>query len=243
MKKLLILILPMLIFSNVHSGENTKMQNSNQNDAPKTLVILIHGFCKGADDMQYWKRALAPEFTDIITPDLPTTFSSFERCLEVLSEAVKKAEPAKYDRIYIAGHSMGGLLAREYLKRNKLLNVQKLICVGTPHKGSKLADIALYFPGAGMIWKPLHALKLSARREITTPDIPGLKIAVIVSTNNGHWPGKLFLSDQADGLVDLASAHAPDAAHISYTAAAHVKMQYDPQTAELIKKFFIQGSF
>lgn len=218
------------------------MQNQDTKKS-KTLVVLIHGFCKGADDMQYWKKHLAPEFSDVITPDLPTTFSSFERCLEKLTQAIDDASPEQYDQIFIAGHSMGGLLAREYLQRHRPGNVKKLICVGTPHYGSKLADIALCLPGAGMIWKPLHALKLSARQQLTTPEIPGLEIAVIVSTNNGHWPGKLFLSDQADGLVDLTSAHAPDAKHVSRTGAAHVKMQYDRETADLIKKFFIHGQF
>ena len=218
------------------------MQNQDTKES-KTLVVLIHGFCKGADDMQYWKKHLAPEFSDVITPDLPTTFSSIERCLEKLTQAIDDASPEQYDQIFIAGHSMGGLLAREYLQRHRPGNVKKLICVGTPHYGSKLADIALCLPGAGMIWKPLHALKLSARQQLTTPEIPGLEIAVIVSTNNGHWPGKLFLSDQADGLVDLTSAHAPDAKHVSRTGAAHVKMQYDRETADLIKKFFIHGQF
>ena len=209
----------------------------------KTLVVLIHGFCKGADDMQFWKKALAPEFPNVITPDLPTTFSSFEQCLQELTTAIAAAEPEKYDQIYITGHSMGGLLAREYLQRHKPANVKKLLCVGTPHFGSKLADIALYFPGAGRIWKPLHALKLSARKELTTPSIPGLEIGAIVSTNNQHWPGKLFLSKSADGLVESSSAHAPDACAVTYTAAAHVPMMYDARTAELVRKFLLTGKF
>ena len=207
------------------------------------LVVLIHGFCKGADDMLFWKRNLAPEFTNIITPDLPTRYSSFERCLEKLSDEITNASPEKFDALYFAGHSMGGLLAREYLARHRPLNAQKLICVGTPHYGSKLADIALCLPGSGLIWKPLHALKSSARKKLTTPDIPGLQIATVVSKNNAHWPGKLFLSPDSDGLVESFSARAPDAHVTADTQAAHVKMQYDFKTASLIKKFFIDGKF
>ena len=237
-----LLLLLLLTARSVNAGNATAPMSEKEKNN-KTLVVLIHGFCKGADDMQYWKKALHPEFTEVITPDLPTTFSSFETCLEKLTAAINAAKPQQYERIYIAGHSMGGLLAREYLQRNKPVNVKKLVCVGTPHYGSKLADIALKFPGAGLIWKPLHALKCSARTRLTTPEIPELEIAVIVSSNNGHWPGKLFLSAQADGLVDLASANAPDARHIATTRAKHVKMQYDEETAALIKQFFIHGKF
>ena len=209
----------------------------------KTLAIVIHGFCKGAKDMQLWKRVLKSDFTEVITPDLPTRYSSFECCVERLKKAIASAAPEQYDGIYFAGHSMGGLLAREYLKAVPLTNAKRLVCVGTPHYGSKLADIALLLPGAGLIWKPLHALKLSARKELTTPIVPGLEIGTIISTNNAHWPGKLFLSKSADGLVESSSAHAPDACAVAYTDAAHVPMMYDMQTAELIRKFLLTGKF
>ena len=193
--------------------------------------------------MQFWKKCLQPEFPHILTPDLPTTFASFQTCTERLEEEIATAAPEQYRNILIAGHSMGGLLAREYLKQIPLPNAKRLVCVGTPHFGSKLADIALLFPGTGLIWKPLHALKLSARKELTTPSIPGLEIGAIVSTNNQHWPGKLFLSKSADGLVESSSAHAPDACAVTYTAAAHVPMMYDARTAELVRKFLLTGKF
>ena len=138
---------------------------------------------------------------------------------------------------------MGGLMAREYLKQAHPENVCRLVCVGTPHYGSKLADIALLLPGSGLVWKPLNALKRSARQEVTSPDISGLKIGAIVSKNNAHWPGKLFLSPESDGLVEPFSAIPPDACAIAETGAGHIQMQYDTETAELIKQFFLNGKF
>ena len=209
----------------------------------RNLVILIHGFHKSAADMQFWKDHLSMDNSDIFTPDLPTTYKSFEHCLEVLSDAVAAKKPEEYAAVYIAGHSMGGLLAREYLQMTKLPNAKRLVCVGTPHAGSRLADIALKIPGAGKIWKPLHALKLSARKNLTTPDIPGLEIGVIISTNNAHWPGKIFLSPYSDGLVESSSAHSPDAKEAAHVKASHVGMMYDKKTVLLIRKFFLEGRF
>jgi pimeloyl-ACP methyl ester carboxylesterase len=235
---LIILFSFVLQIQAAEQGKNKIMAANGRN-----LVILIHGFSRGAEDMQFWKEHLSMENTDVLIPDLPTVFESFERCLEVLSDVIAAKEPEKYSAVYIAGHSMGGLLAREYLQKYKLPNAKRLVCVGTPHSGSKLADIALKIPGAGKIWKPLHALKLSARTKLTTPDIPGLEIGVIVSTNNAHWPGKLFLSPKSDGLVESSSAHAPDAKAAVYVKAHHVGMMYDKETALLIRKFFIEGNF
>lgn len=209
----------------------------------KDLIVLIHGFCCGAKDMQFWKEYLRSEQADIITPDLPASHSSFETCVEKLIRDMDAAQPEKYENLYIAGHSMGGLMAREYLQRRKPANARRLVCVGTPHYGSKLADIALWIPFAGLLYKPLHALKCSARKTITTPDIEGLEIGVIASTNNGHWEGRLFLSREADGLVEKTSALAPDAVCAAFCNAAHVPMMRDEQTAELIRKFLTTGAF
>ncbi len=207
------------------------------------LVVLVHGFCRGGKDMQFWRDNLQDEFANIICADLPACYSSFERCLECLKETVAAAGPDRYNELYMVGHSMGGLLAREYLQAVRPANAKRLVCVGTPHFGSKLADIALCFPGAGLIWQPLHALKSKARKILTTPEIEGLEIGAIVGTNNAHWPGKLFLSDMADGLVESFSAHAPDAKSVVYTEVPHDPMQYDIKIADLIKKFLLDGEF
>jgi pimeloyl-ACP methyl ester carboxylesterase len=208
-----------------------------------TLVVLIHGFCRTAENMQFWRQCLESDFPHIITPDLPATHSSFEECLAVLSSSIAAAQPEKYSKLYFACHSMGGLLAREYLARYKPQNARRLVCAGTPHLGSKLADISLLLPGAGLIWKPLKALKRSVRKTITQPDIPGLEIGLVIGTNNAHWPGKLFLSKSADGLVESFSAHAPDAKCTVYTQVPHAPMPYARETADLIKKFLLNGEF
>jgi len=193
--------------------------------------------------MQVWQKALADDFPNIVIADMPAKHRSFECCLDKLVKTVDAAGPEHYQQLYLAGHSMGGLLLREYLALRRPQNARKLICVGTPHYGSKLSDIALLMPGAGWVWPPLLALRRSARKQITVPDISGLKVAVIVGRNNAHWPGKYFLPEPADGLVEAYSALAPDADSVAYTDVPHDYMQYDSRITDLIKEFFLNGTF
>jgi triacylglycerol esterase/lipase EstA (alpha/beta hydrolase family) len=51
------------------------------------------------------------------------------------------------ERVVLVGHSMGGLVARAYLRRFGGDRVAKLITIGTPHHGSVLA---WSFPGRGL---------------------------------------------------------------------------------------------
>lgn len=210
---------------------------------PDKLVVLVHGFCSRAEDMDFWRKSLNRDFENIAVADMPARYKSFECCLEVLFNTVRAAEPEKYKSLYIAGHSMGGLLAREFLQREKPANAERLVVVGTPHYGTRLADLLLKIPGCGRIWQPLRALSTGARKTLTSPDIPGLKIGAIVGRNNAHWPGKFFLPDRADGLVECFSAHAPDADDVVYVDVPHDPMQYDLKIADLIRNFFLNGSF
>jgi|GEM_PF-6782686 len=46
-------------------------------------------------------------------------------------------------KVDIIGHSMGGILSRLYLQSNYYLNdINKLVCLNTPHSGSELANLA-----------------------------------------------------------------------------------------------------
>lgn len=209
---------------------------------PDTLVVLIHGFCCQAEDMDFWRKSLSRNFENIVVPDMPARYKSFESCLEILCRTMQEAEPEKYKNLYIAGHSMGGLLAREYLQQQKPANARRLVVAGTPHRGTRLADLLLKIPGVGQIWQPLKSLSTKARTTVTTPDIPGLEIGAIIGRNNAHWPGKFFLPAEADGLVECFSAHAPDAAAV-YVDVPHDPMQYDLKIADLIRKFFLTGKF
>lgn len=207
------------------------------------MVVLIHGFSRNARDMRVWKSALENDFDRVVIPNLPMTHGSAESCMERLRNKIAAAHPEEYAEVYLVGHSMGGLLAREYLQREKPANVKKLLCVGTPHHGSLLADILLLIPGMGWIFKPLVYLSTFARKEITTPEIPGLQIGSIISSKCRFLPGRIFLRGGSDGVVALSSAHAPDADCEICVAVPHAGMMFSPAVSTLIRRFLQTGSF
>ncbi|KJV53803.1 hypothetical protein OTSGILL_0508 [Orientia tsutsugamushi str. Gilliam] len=47
---------------------------------------------------------------------------------------------AKYTSISFVGVSMGGLVIRAYLHKYKIPNLGKVVLIGTPNKGSEVAD-------------------------------------------------------------------------------------------------------
>jgi pimeloyl-ACP methyl ester carboxylesterase len=71
------------------------------------------------------------------------------RDLETLTELLaKKVDELrirlKVDKVILVGHSMGGMIARNYVQnRGGAVNVERVVTLGSPHHGSKLAPFAL----------------------------------------------------------------------------------------------------
>ena len=135
-----------------------------------------------------------------------------------------------HDRVDIVAHSLGGLDARYALARLGLASrVRALVTVGTPHRGTPLADLATDGPLAGArralaaLGLPLHALDwLSTaalerfNREV--PDVAGVRYACVVggirderaSVPLAILPVHAYLrrvSGANDGLVPIASQY------------------------------------
>jgi len=143
---------------------------------------------------------------------------------------VDKIDALAHDRVDIIAHSLGGLDARYALSRLGLAKrVRALVTIGTPHRGTPLADLATDGPLAlprralAALGLPLHALdwvSTSAlerfNREV--PDAAGVRYACVVGgIRDEHTsiplaivPVHAYLRRLAganDGLVPIASQY------------------------------------
>ena len=106
-------------------------------------------------------------------------------------QLVEAIEALPHERIDLIAHSLGGLDARYALAHLGLAKrVRSLVTIGTPHRGSPLADLALQGP-MGWAHKLLRTLGLfeavewlstSAleRFNAEVPDVPGVRYACVV---------------------------------------------------------------
>jgi triacylglycerol lipase len=157
---------------------------------------------------------------------LPAVGSVPERA-QILVEAIN-ALP--HERVDIIAHSLGGLDARYALAHLGLASkVRTLVTVGTPHRGTPIADLAIRGPiglarkAIGAIGIRLHALDwLStdalARFNEEVQDVPGVRYACVVAgIREPTTPISLALSPAHaylkkvcgpnDGLVPVASQY------------------------------------
>jgi triacylglycerol lipase len=97
------------------------------------LLPAIHYFNCVADHLREQRHV-------VLEPQVDPTGSVQERGDQLAEKILKQTDPG--DKIYILAHSMGGLDARHAItKRSDLVSrVATLVTIGTPHRGSPVAD-------------------------------------------------------------------------------------------------------
>ncbi len=121
-------------------------------------VLLLHGIGCNAGVWSYFirrllRRGAAPPYTLSYGPPL-ASIENFADQLAMKVEAIVAATGAT--KVTLLCHSMGGLVARAYLRRYGAAKVRAVLTIGTPHRGSLLAGM---FPGTclaemapGSVW-------------------------------------------------------------------------------------------
>ncbi len=111
----------------------------------ETPVLLLHGLFVNKASWFWFKHCLRRQgFSNVVTMNLSSWHNE-----EVLTELVaKKVDELRHktgvNQVHIVGHSMGGMIARNYVQlRGGGDKVKCLVCLGVPHHGSKLAVFTL----------------------------------------------------------------------------------------------------
>lgn len=197
------------------------------------ITILIHGFFRNNKDMKSIEIALQAANKDVISVNLPTTFSSFSNCVNKLIFETKHIF-TMYKSINFVVHSLGGLILLDFLRKTKHSNIKKCVFISTPFKGTFLANIANFIPLYSRIFKTIPVLKIN-RDEITCAT--DAEIMLIAGDKASCFLGKLFLDGQNDGLVEVSSALELKADKILILPYNHQEIHHKRETITHILQF------
>ena len=113
-------------------------------EAGATPVLLAHGYCCNRAIWWWMGRRLRAKGLVVATVNFEPTFGDIDTFAEQLRARIDSvlAETGA-SRLTLATHSMGGLVARAYLRRYGEAKVAALVTLAAPHHGSLLARLAL----------------------------------------------------------------------------------------------------
>lgn len=210
----------------------------------KIFVLLVHGFFRNDKDMEMLKTNLSDLGYHTKSVNLPTTFSSFETIYESFKKQLLQIDLTSYTCIHLVGHSMGGLIIRHYLSKHTVPKLGTCVFIGTPNKGTRLADIGLKIPLMAQILKPIKVLHSKAPAIDLPKNKPAPNIGIIAGTNHRLITG-CFLKKPNDGRVEVEATQLDPSIMTDFIQLDYVHTQIHKEiiTAKLVHHFLQFGKF
>jgi triacylglycerol lipase len=112
-------------------------------DTQRPAVLFIHGYMCNRATWRPWllEHGLAARW-NCATVNLEPVFGAVDRYPEIIAAAVERLRAGSgAARVTLVCHSMGGLAARAYLRRDGHDAVRRVITIDTPHHGTLFATL------------------------------------------------------------------------------------------------------
>ncbi|WP_321531315.1 alpha/beta fold hydrolase [uncultured Desulfuromonas sp.] len=202
------------------------LQNSKypQRAKERPIVLLIHGLYLNRASSFYLQKRLKQGERHIITLNLPP-WREVETLTECIDRVVHTLRQDDFTgSIDLVGHSLGGLIARNYVqRRGGDKHIRRCITVGAPHFGSKLVPFSI---------------SKTARQ--LAPDS-----LFIEQLSQSEWPESVDFYSIFSPLDNIVlppgrSKH-PAACNIEIANSGHVTLWYHTQTIRHLRQILTNG--
>ncbi|MCL1926266.1 MAG: alpha/beta fold hydrolase [Syntrophorhabdaceae bacterium] len=208
-------------------------------------VVLVHGFFRRGRNMRYLAKKLQRQGYHTVAPTLPTTFRGIRECGESLARIIvpicEKLTSGK-DVVHFVGHSMGGLIIRDYLSRRVVEGLGRVVLIGTPNGGSPYANLLLKLPFSGEILKSLHDFAEPGSDIAPPRNVPAPDIGIVIGTKP-DIVRRFLLPGEHDGLVTAKSVRHVAASDEILIPCPHEQIHWRADTARAVVSFLESGRF
>lgn len=209
------------------------------------MVVLAHGL--GRSDLAMWRfsQRLKDANFDVCSLDYDTLGESVDTVLKDTSNQIDKCIKDQ-KTVHFVGHSLGGLVIRAYLQDNYerigRSRIGEVVLIGTPNKGSELADHlkeTWLMNMAGGISQALVTGNSSLGNRLKELDV---NLGVIAGTKPSSLTEEQFTSAN-DGLVSVNSTKLDSMSDFIEINVSHSEMRYSLEVAEQTIHFLKNGTF
>ena len=192
--------------------------------------------------MRYMADGLTRAGYQTLAPTLPTTLGSLESCTRKL-ENFLQGRLMGYDKVHFVGHSMGGLVVRCFLSRNRIPSPGRCVLCGVPNRGVFLArPFARY---------PLFRRTVRILPALTPPGIPigpplnrpSPDIGLVGGTYNRGLAFGFLFGARSDGRVPVDSLSMEGSKDTAWLPMNHHKIHRSPEGLSLVLRFLETGHF
>lgn len=171
-------------------------------------VVLMHGLARAASSMESLAQELVANDFKVANVDYP----SRQYSIAVLSELAVTAgldacELSDKESVYVVTHSLGGILIRDYLSRQDIPEMKRIVMLAPPNHGSEVVDNLKDVPGFKLLNGPA-GLQLGTDENSVPLKLGAITkdTAIIAGTRTINLYLSTLLENPDDGKVSVASA-------------------------------------
>jgi len=197
-------------------------------------VLLLHGIWNARAWVGPLAWRLRARGFSVDTFGYSSVFGGPDVAVPQLLERLKDSGP-----VSLVGHSLGGLVALEALRQQPDLPVSRVVCLGSPLRGSGTAR-SLAEHG----W----SLALGRSSDLLLDGLPAWEGRAQVGLIAGSVPHGLgsrlgAIGEASDGTVALDETHLPGLADHCVVPASHSGLVFSPEAARQTAAFLRDGRF
>lgn len=182
-------------------------------------VLLIHGYGCNSGYWHSMSKVLAQAKIPHYAVDMEPVIGGIDEYVPIIHEKIERIrEQSGYDKVILVGHSMGGLVARAYMRAHGSERIAKVITLGTPHHGTGLAHFGVGLNTQQMRWTATEQEGIASEwlRELAAEEGPDT-YRLVVSIYSHH-----------DNIISpQRSSHLAGAKNIEFHAIGHVALGLD----------------
>lgn len=132
-------------------------------------VVLVHGYLCNHRVWDAMVTQLRRAGHPVLSVDLEPLFASIEQYVPIVEQAVVElCRQTGAQKVALVGHSMGGLVIRAWMRVHGSDRVARVITLGTPHAGTRIAPRTRSANGIEMVWGNSWLQQLSVAENAAT---------------------------------------------------------------------------
>lgn len=210
-------------------------------DGRRRVVVLQHGMWRTEASLNRIERSLRAHGYEVWNPGYPSLRGTIEQHAERLRDVVEAICRQPVDELSFVGHSMGGLVIEQYLRRPDARMPTYCVYVAVPHRGAVLADLRKEWFVFRWVMGELAALQLSPGDPLHQRPIPWLDRAGAIVGDLGE--GNPSIPGRDDGTVAVGEASLAGARDLAVVPVGHTRITLADEAIRQILHFLRRGAF
>ncbi len=200
-------------------------------------VVLIHGLWMRGFTLISLRRRLERAGFSVDLFDYASVMQDSSASIEKLLALTAKSKSKK---VHLVGHSLGGLLALQTLQHKPDLIEGRVVCLGSPLRGSSVARALAGFPGGSfLLGRSLDTLSSGLERWSGAQEVGA--IAGRLPIGLGIALGGLSVPH--DGTVSVEETQLPGLTDHCIVAATHTGLPFSDEAAQQTIAFLRDARF